>query len=34
MLLIEEARHAGSAVVAVFHDEAERSRACSRAVSL
>ncbi len=34
MVLIEEARNAGSAVVAVFHDEAERSRACQRAVSL
>ncbi len=34
LTLIAEARAAGSAIVAVFHDEAERRRACSREVSL
>ncbi len=34
LTLIAEARSAGSAIVAVFHDEAERRRACSREVSL
>ena len=34
LTLIAEARAAGSAIVAVFHDEAERQRACSREVSL
>lgn len=32
--LISEARQAGSAIVAVFHDAAERQRACSRDISL
>ena len=34
LTLIAEARAAGSAIVAVFHDETERRRACSREVSL
>lgn len=34
LTLIAEARSAGSAIVAVFHDEAERRRACGREVSL
>ena len=34
LTLIAEARAAGSAIVAVFHDEAERRLACSREVSL
>jgi alpha-D-ribose 1-methylphosphonate 5-triphosphate synthase subunit PhnL len=34
LTLIAEARAAGSAIVAVFHDEVERRRACSREVSL
>lgn len=34
LTLIAEARVAGSAIVGVFHDEAERCRACSREVSL
>ena len=34
LTLIAEARAAGSAIVTVFHDEAERRRACSREVSL
>jgi alpha-D-ribose 1-methylphosphonate 5-triphosphate synthase subunit PhnL len=34
LTLIAEARAAGSAIVAVFHDENERRRACSREVSL
>ena len=34
LTLIAEARAAGSAIVAVFHDESERRRACSREVSL
>ena len=34
LTLIAEARVAGSAIVGVFHDEAERRRACSREVSL
>ncbi len=34
LTLIAEARAAGSAIVAVFHDEAERRRACGREVSL
>jgi alpha-D-ribose 1-methylphosphonate 5-triphosphate synthase subunit PhnL len=34
LTLVAEARAAGSAIVAVFHDEAERRRACSREVSL
>ena len=32
--LIEEARAAGSAIIAVFHDDAERRRACSREIAL
>jgi alpha-D-ribose 1-methylphosphonate 5-triphosphate synthase subunit PhnL len=32
--LITEARAAGSAIVAVFHDDAERRRACSREIAL
>ncbi|MBL8790683.1 MAG: phosphonate C-P lyase system protein PhnL [Rhizobiales bacterium] len=32
--LIAEARKGGSAIVAVFHDAAERQRACSREISL
>lgn len=32
--LISEARSAGTAVVAVFHDAAERQRACSREIGL
>ena len=32
--LISEARAAGTAVVAVFHDASERARACSREISL
>jgi alpha-D-ribose 1-methylphosphonate 5-triphosphate synthase subunit PhnL len=34
LTLIAEARAAGSAIVAVFHDETERRRTCSREVSL
>jgi alpha-D-ribose 1-methylphosphonate 5-triphosphate synthase subunit PhnL len=34
LTLIAEARAAGSAIVAVFHDETERRRACGREVSL
>lgn len=34
LTLLAEARAAGSAIVAVFHDETERRRACSREVSL
>jgi len=34
LTFIAEARAAGSAIVAVFHDETERRRACSREVSL
>jgi alpha-D-ribose 1-methylphosphonate 5-triphosphate synthase subunit PhnL len=34
LTLIAEARSAGSAIVAVFHDETERRRACSREISL
>ncbi|MBZ0261305.1 MAG: phosphonate C-P lyase system protein PhnL [Hyphomicrobiales bacterium] len=34
LTLVAEARSAGSAIVAVFHDEAERRRACDREVSL
>lgn len=32
--LVDEARNDGSAVVAVFHDDAERHRACSREVAI
>jgi alpha-D-ribose 1-methylphosphonate 5-triphosphate synthase subunit PhnL len=32
--LIEEARSAGSAIIGVFHDEAERRQACQRDVAL
>lgn len=32
--LIGEARLAGSAIIAVFHDDVERARACSRALRL
>ena len=32
--LIEEARHKGSAVIGVFHDEDERRRSCTREISL
>ena len=32
--LIAEARGQGSAILAVFHDEAERRRACSRSIRL
>jgi len=34
LTLVEEARDAGSAIIAVFHDEAERRRVCSREVHL
>ncbi len=34
LALVEEARAAGSAILAVFHDEAERRRVCSREVHL
>lgn len=34
MQLIDEARGQGSAIVAVFHDEAERNAVCSRAIAL
>jgi alpha-D-ribose 1-methylphosphonate 5-triphosphate synthase subunit PhnL len=34
LMLIGEARAAGSAIVAVFHDEDERRKACGREVSL
>lgn len=32
--LIAEARHAGSAVIGVFHDEAERRQSCNREIAL
>ena len=34
MALIEAARNMGSAVIAVFHDEAERHKVCSRDIAL
>jgi alpha-D-ribose 1-methylphosphonate 5-triphosphate synthase subunit PhnL len=34
MALVEEARAAGSAIVAVFHDEDERRAVCSREIAL
>jgi alpha-D-ribose 1-methylphosphonate 5-triphosphate synthase subunit PhnL len=34
MALVDEARNAGSAIVAVFHDEDERRAVCSREIAL
>jgi alpha-D-ribose 1-methylphosphonate 5-triphosphate synthase subunit PhnL len=32
--MIEEARAAGSAVVAIFHDDAVRGQVCGRAIDM